>query len=504
MQTRREQMEFCTLFSTVSALGGNSHDLSVCENRESLGSAEEQTARTKLKMNALATQRTFATLQNYAGRFDPSHLYPLVQLKDGVKMWIEGEKEPIYALGGACSEVFGHGRQLEKINRPACKLIGDVYRSWGSGNPAESLSTHTSKGISMHLNGFLNEIERHIPSQWSSDEWILNLQVEGASAVWAGVDLLLQLNVSSNAELRADANWRIGVAELAYHGPGSTSLGTQQPLGAHPRQIAYPVPSSLFRDPGESLEDVNNRAKEEFDAFLNTFERQLKVLIVEPQRGSSACGETWDVEILKYYIDAAKERGILVCADEIMCGLGRHGNHSIFLSEALNLNVDAVTFGKAISGGTGDLLSGVIVRQGQNSLIGTRRTALQSHTYAGSSARALLTATEVLKEVPLWYDNIDRIDDIFRKILLREAPSDIEFYGSGAMWGGRFTGANKIEQFRRFQESCSALKVSVYEVDRLQGFMMTPPYDVTREELTEGTNRLKEAIELARQSHPCH
>ena len=154
MQTRREQMEFCTLFSTVSALGGNSHDLSVCENRESLGSAEEQTARTKLKMNALATQRTFATLQNYAGRFDPSHLYPLVQLKDGVKMWIEGEKEPIYALGGACSEVFGHGRQLEKINRPACKLIGDVYRSWGSGNPAESLSTHTSKGISMHLNGF--------------------------------------------------------------------------------------------------------------------------------------------------------------------------------------------------------------------------------------------------------------------------------------------------------------------------------------------------------------
>ena len=67
-----------------------------------------------------------------------------------------------------------------------------------------------------------------------------------------------------------------------------------------------------------------------------------------------------------------------------MCGLGRHGKHSIFLSEALNLNVDAVTFGKAISGGTGDLLSGVIVRQGQNSFIGTRRTAL----HAGSSARA--------------------------------------------------------------------------------------------------------------------
>ena len=150
------------------------------------------------------------------------------------------------------------------------------------------------------------------------------------------------------------------------------------------------------------------------------------------------------------------------------------------------------------------MLSGVIVRQGQNSLIGTRRTALQSHTYAGSSARALLTATEVLKEVPSWYDNIDHIDNIFRKILLSEASSDVQFYGSGAMWGGRFTGPNKIEQFRRFQESCSALKVSVYEVDRLQGFMMTPPYDVMREELTEGTNRLKEAIELASQSHPRH
>ena len=38
-------------------------------------------------------------------------------------------------------------------------------------------------------------------------------------------------------------------------------------------------------------------------------------------------------------------------ADEIMCGLGRHGKGTLFLSEAWDLNPDAVTFGKAIGGG---------------------------------------------------------------------------------------------------------------------------------------------------------
>lgn len=64
------------------------------------------------------------------------------------------------------------------------------------------------------------------------------------------------------------------------------------------------------------------------------------------------------------------EKEVLVVADEIMCGLGRHGEceessdvPALFLSDAWHLPVDAVTFGKAISAGAYPL-SGVLCRRG--------------------------------------------------------------------------------------------------------------------------------------------
>ena len=72
------------------------------------------------------------------------------------------------------------------------------------------------------------------------------------------------------------------------------------------------------------------------------------------------------------------EKNVLVVADEIMCGLGRHGNiirlgnnsirHTMFLSEAWKLPVDAVTFGKAICAGAYPM-SGVLCRGGARKVL---------------------------------------------------------------------------------------------------------------------------------------
>ena len=111
------------------------------------------------------------------------------------------------------------------------------------------------------------------------------------------------------------------------------------------------------------------------------------MLLVEPQWGSSAASMPWPPRLLRAYVAEAKRRGIAVVADEVMCGLARHGaaprgGTGCFLTECWDLDVDVVTFGKSIGGGAGHLLSGAILLRGGAALAGGARTALQSHTYA--------------------------------------------------------------------------------------------------------------------------
>jgi adenosylmethionine-8-amino-7-oxononanoate aminotransferase len=91
-----------------------------------------------------------------------------------------------------------------------------------------------------------------------------------------------------------------------------------------------------------------------------------------------------------------------------MCGLGRHGNGSLFVSKDFDLNPDAITFGKAIGGGVYPI-SGAILKSGRSQLCQAGCTVMQSHTYAGSSVRALMTATEVLREIPDWLPSVQKL-----------------------------------------------------------------------------------------------
>jgi len=160
---------------------------------------------------------------------------------------------------------------------------------------------------------------------------------------------------------------------------------------------------------------------EAIDAFFVEHAHTVGVLLVEPQWGSSQCGLPWPPVVLHHLVTRAKAHGIMVCADEIMCGLGRHGLGTLFASSHASLGianlVDAVTFGKAIAGGCGDLLSGVAVKHGATKLGESGRTALQSHTYAGASTRALLTATEVLRELPSCLTHVQEAHNIIEQHL---------------------------------------------------------------------------------------
>jgi adenosylmethionine-8-amino-7-oxononanoate aminotransferase len=251
---------------------------------------------------------------------------------------------------------------------------------------------------------------------------------------------------------------------------------------------------------GETFDEGEMLAR--FDKFLEEHGEEIGVLLVEPQWGSSQVGLPWPRDLLKAYITKAQDRGILVLADEIMCGLGRHGQGTLFLSEAWDLNPDAVTFGKAIGGGVYPL-SGAVIKTGGALLGSNGRTVMQSHTFAGSSARALMTGTEVLRTLPLYFDSIKKLGDemkvIFRH-LEKISNGLIYLQGQGLMWGALVSrsGIHKDESTRRrtvacLKENLEQMGVIPYFVP-VGGFMVSPVIDIDVGTLYTIAERMEKAL----------
>ena len=202
--------------------------------------------------------------------------------------------------------------------------------------------------------------------------------------------------------------------------------------------------------------------------------------------------------MLRRVIAKAQERDILVLCDEIMCGQACHGQApTLFLSDAWDLNPDAVTFGKSIAGGN-DALSGVAIRRGATQLGASNRSVMQMHTYSGSSARALLLAQGVLEQVPAWFDHVADMghlcEEMFREIEER-CGGKIRFHGHGLMWGGQIVSrdADTIARtMSSLRASCASYGVLPYFVPS-GGFMVTPPLDTAADDMRSALQKLGQA-----------
>ena len=291
-----------------------------------------------------------ASDKHFAGRYALGKNMPVLHKKNGFKL--EREDGAIRLLGGACGECLG-GANLAELLAEGFEIESRAMEALAQNKPAETLSVHTSAGVPTQLDEFIAALKRHLPMA-DGDDWCVNLQSEGASAVHAAVDMCLQAFHSGELNVPG-GRCKLACGASSYHGPASTSPGGATPLGAaakgltHP--VRYPVPTPFLRHKGESVDKFHARLLSEFGQYLDTYANEIGVLLVEPQWGSSVAAMPWPPKLLKAYIAAAKERGIAVVCDEVMCGLGRHGAEpnggtGCFLSECWDLQPDCVTFGK--------------------------------------------------------------------------------------------------------------------------------------------------------------
>lgn len=288
----------------------------------------------------------------------------------------------------------------------------------------------------------------------------------------------------------------VAVGGVSYHGPPSTSFGAKCPLWQKSYQLKYPVPIA-----GTKIDEDDLLLQ--FDEFLATHGAEIGVILFEPQWGSSQAAFPWPKGLLKAYIAKAKACGIRVVCDEIMCGLGRHGNGSIFISKDWDLDPDAVTFGKAIGGGVYPF-AGAILKKGRDTLCQNGCSVMQSHTYAGSSVRALMTATEVLTEIPGWLPSVQKLGEEMAHIfsyLAKISDGMIITHGQGLMWGALLTNEGQLGEaayraraLKSFKKNCEEVGVLPYIVPA-GGFMVTPVIDIDVGTIYEIGEKMEQVIQ---------
>eukprot|EP00977_Amphora_coffeiformis_P015732 scaffold4707_cov164-Amphora_coffeaeformis.AAC.6 len=434
--------------------------------------------------------------ERFAGRFPAGTAQPITLKKDGpvhTRRMPNGEEKKVLAVGLACSECFS-GENLARILQPGFAYEARVMEQLCQGVAADPLSIHTSGGVTEALDDFLQALAPHVPwkDATEKDDWCVSLQLEGASAVWAAIDMLLQVQMLTMGQT---TRTKVAVGATSYHGPPSTSFGSKTPLWTKEHQVMYHV--QLV-----GVEKSHDDLKKEFADFLEEHAKEVGVILFEPQWGSSQAGLPWPKDLLCHFIAQSKAYGIKVICDEIMCGLGRHGKGTLFVSQAWDLDPDAVTFGKAIGGGVYPI-SGAILKEGRSLLATNGRTVMQSHTYAGSSVRALMTATAVLLEMPHFFPAITKLGEEMEHIftyLSKSSNGLLVCHGQGLMWGGIFThdGQCEDEGYRArvlsvFKKHCDEVGILPYHVSN-GGFMVSPVIDVDVGTIYTMGERLEDAL----------
>jgi len=279
------------------------------------------------------------------------------------------------------------------------------------------------------------------------------------------------------------------VADRCYHGPPATAPGApSSPLFEKTFQVTYPCPH-IFRKLEDDIE-------KEFKEFLSKSGDEVGVILFEPQWGSSNGAKPWPRELLKRFIELSHEKGILVLCDEIMCGLGRHGKGSCFLSKDWGLDPDAVTFGKSVATGVYPL-AGAIIKAGTAELNKSGKNVMHMHTYAGSSQRALMVGAEVLRKLPSQIAAVQKIGAVMEESLRRlesESNGFVKIYGQGMMWAGVFSGEteHRTAANKEFKKQCREAGVWPYFIP-VGGFMITPIYDVREEDIQKALGLLSDA-----------
>lgn len=430
----------------------------------------------------------------------------MVDSAKGIYLNLSDGRVVMDACGGAAVACIGHGNE---------EVLAAVQRQMSTGVSYISSMTYTTDSA--------EKLAHHLIDGPDGGR---RFGLDRAYFVGSGseaMDAALKLARQYFYEMGRLERTRFVARKQSYHG---TTIGAMNVSSNSPRKVqytcfqsdnfswvspAYHYQYSKWQD-GETEEEFAERLVEELDLHFQTLGPETVIAFVaEPVVGATSACTPAPKGYFKGVRRVCDKYSILLILDEVMSGMGRTGTYFAFEQEGIV--PDIMTIGKGLGGGYSPI-AGVLVHKKVIDVLKKGTSSFNhGHTYQAHpvSCASTLAVQQILSRDGL-IENCARMGVILHRLLVDTFGSakyvgDIR--GKGLFWSLEFvedkaTRKSFSPQVRfgaRFHTTAFDLGAAVYPgagtVDGTNGdhAIVSPPYNVTEEELEKVVGILKQAYD---------
>ncbi|MBT6031163.1 MAG: aspartate aminotransferase family protein [Kordiimonadaceae bacterium] len=413
---------------------------------------------------------------------------PTVKSAEGNYLIDDTGKKYLDASGGAAVSCLGHtNKRVINAIKDQLDKVSFAHTGVFTNEPAEELASYLIENAPQ---GFGNGRAMFLGS--------------GSEAMEAALKLARQYHLERGDHKRS----KIIARDKSYHGNTLAALATgghkqrQEPFSPLLIDVAHIPPCYKYRYKKEE------ESEQEFGLRMaNTLEEEIitqgpenvAAFVVEPVSGASLGAEPAVKGYFKRIREICDQYGVLLIADEVMCGMGRTGY--LFAMEAEDTCPDIITIAKGLGAGYQPIASVMASEKVIKAIEDGSGNLWNGHTYM-SHAIACAGALAVLKviEEDQLLGAVRLQGEKLKKMLtdtFANHPNIGDIRGRGLFWGLEIVKDKKTKQpFPAELNLAGKIKSNILDrgmlsypsqgcVDGKSGdhILLAPPYTVSDEEL---------------------
>lgn len=416
----------------------------------------------------------------------------------GIEIIDEAGRSYIDGSGGAAVSCIGHGdpRVVEAIAHQAA-LVDFVHTGAFTSAPAEELATTLCNATSLPLDK-------------------VYLVGSGSEAVETAIKMARGYHLARGEQSR----FHVIARRQSYHG---NTLGALARGGSAGRRMPYlpmlteahliePCFPYRYAQPGEAPEAYGQRAAAALEAeILRLGPETVSAFLAESVVGASTGAVAPATGYFRHIREICDRYGILLIADEVMCGVHRCG--PFFAIEDEGVTPDIVTLGKGLGGGYQPIAAAMCTAAVHDAFAASGRNFVHGHTYMAHpvACAAALAVQRVIVEDGL-AENVARMGQHLRQRLearFGNHPFVGDVRGRGLFQAIEIVAdratktpfPSQVGMAAKLSAACRARGLLVYPgsgtADGTIGdhLLIAPPYIVTEREVDEIVARLGAAVD---------